>query len=183
MRIIAGTARGHRLLAPKSGAIRPTADRVRETIFNILGQSLDSQAILDLFAGTGALGLEALSRGADSAVLIDSHRDAARLCQVNAQLLGFARRVRVLSMPVARGLRLLARENAKFDLIFADPPYASKAAADTVAAVEAAELLNPGGILCVEHDKREPAPDAVMRLTRFDQRRFGDTAVSLYRVA
>ena len=183
MRIIAGTVRGRRLIAPKSDAIRPTADRVRETIFNVLGQSLDGQIILDLFAGTGALGLEALSRGADRAVLIDKDRKATELCRANAEMLGFTGRVRILSMPVARALKLLARESAKFDLVFADPPYVAKAAADTVVAVEAAELLTPGGMLCVERDKRESVPDAVARLSKIDERRFGDTVVSIYRVA
>jgi 16S rRNA (guanine966-N2)-methyltransferase len=181
MRIIAGTARGRRLLAPRSEAIRPTADRVRESIFNVLGQSLSGQEVLDLFAGTGALALEALSRGAGGAVLVDSDREAIRLCKANAEGLGFVDRVRILNSPVARAIKLLQREGARFDLIFADPPYAARELAQIVGAVEAAALFNPGGVFCVEHDKRKAAPAAAGRLSKIDERGFGDTVVSIYR--
>src|SRR5262249_22343130 len=105
MRIIAGTARGRRLLAPKSQAIRPTADRVREALFNLLGQSFGGIEVLDLFAGSGALALEALSRGARRAVMVDSDRSAIRLCGANAASLGFSERVRVIAAPVERAVK------------------------------------------------------------------------------
>ena len=183
MRIIAGTARGRRLLPAKSAAIRPTADRVRESIFNVLGQNLDGEDVLDLFAGTGALALEALSRGARSAVLVDSDRGAIRLCKGNAEALGFGDRTRIIAAPVARALKLLQREGAGFDLIFADPPYAARAVLQTLGAIEAASLCRPGGRVCIEHDKRETAPESGGLLSRIDQRRFGDTVVSIYRVS
>jgi len=183
MRIIAGTARGRRLLPAKSAAIRPTADRVRESIFNVLGQNLDGEDVLDLFAGTGALALEALSRGARSAVLVDSDRGAILLCKGNAEALGFGDRTRIIAAPVARALKLLQREGAGFDLIFADPPYAARAVLQTLGEIEAASLAKPGGRVCIEHDKRESAPESLRGLSRIDQRRFGDTVVSIYRVS
>jgi 16S rRNA (guanine966-N2)-methyltransferase len=183
MRIIAGTARGRRLLAPKSEAIRPTADRVRESIFNVLGQTFSGGQVLDLFAGSGALALEALSRGARSAVMVDSDRAAIRLCEANAASLGFADRVRIVAAPVSRAVKLLEREGAAFELLFADPPYAARAAAETLSQVNAARLCAPGGILCIEHDKRELAPPTAGSLAKIDERRFGDTVVSIYRFA
>src|SRR5512132_3323905 len=95
MRIIAGTAKGRALKGPRGAGLRPTADRVRESIFNVLGQWLDGLRVLDLFAGTGALGLEAVSRGAREAVLVDSGREALQLCRENAEALGMAAQVQV----------------------------------------------------------------------------------------
>src|SRR5689334_4596427 len=108
MRIVAGSARGRALKGPRSAAIRPTADRVRESIFNILGQWLDGQRVLDLYAGTGALGLEAVSRGAARAVLVDSGKEAVSLCRQNAKDLGFGGQVTVVAMPVERAVEALA---------------------------------------------------------------------------
>ncbi|WP_141323858.1 16S rRNA (guanine(966)-N(2))-methyltransferase RsmD [Myxococcus sp. AB025B] len=183
MRIVSGSAKGRALAGPKptSQHIRPTADRVRETLFNVLGQFLDGQRVLDLYAGTGALGLEALSRGAGAVVLVDQDREAQALCKQNTQALGFSAQVELLSQPVARGLDTLGRRGDRFELIFADPPYAARVVETVLEAVMAAGVLAPGGMLVVEHDKREEAPESHAGLTREDQRRFGDTLVSFYR--
>jgi 16S rRNA (guanine(966)-N(2))-methyltransferase RsmD len=184
MRIIAGTARGRPLEGPKnSNTIRPTADRVRETIFNVLGQWMEGQTVLDLFAGTGALGLEAVSRGATHAVLVDQDREAVRLCQGNARALGFEPQVEVMSSPVERALGQLGRAGRRFDLVFADPPYAVRGVLSILEQVDAAKVMAPGGRLCIEHDKREDASETQGTLTRVDQRSFGDTRVSLYAAA
>jgi 16S rRNA (guanine(966)-N(2))-methyltransferase RsmD len=183
VRIVAGTARGRPLRAPKGKGIRPTADRVRETVFNVLGQWMEGRRVLDLYAGTGALGLEALSRGADRAVLVDDDREAARLCRENADALGFSGRVEILALPVPRAAQLLAQRQERFDLVFADPPYAARALPDVLELVARHRLLLPGGTLVIEHDRREPAPEAEAEFARADQRRFGGTLVSLYRSA
>ncbi len=184
MRIVAGSAKGRALQGPKptSRHIRPTADRVRETLFNVLGQWLEGQAVLDLYAGTGALGLEALSRGAGRAVLVDSDREALGLCRQNAQAVGFADQVEILGQPVARAVEALGRRGARFELIFADPPYAARGVEQVLEQVGQAGLLAPGGVLVIEHDKRESAPEAHEGLARVDQRRFGDTLASFYRI-
>ncbi|HVE82122.1 MAG TPA: 16S rRNA (guanine(966)-N(2))-methyltransferase RsmD [Myxococcales bacterium] len=179
MRIVAGSARGRPLQGPRSAGIRPTADRVRESVFNILGQWLDGQRVLDLYAGTGALGLEAISRGAAEAVLVDSGKEAVALCRENARALGFEGKVRVVAAPVERAVEQLERAGERFDLVFADPPYALEAGARAVERAEA--LLAPGGACVVEHDKREALPEAVGRLRRVDQRSFGDTRVAFFR--
>jgi 16S rRNA (guanine966-N2)-methyltransferase len=179
MRIVGGTRRGRRLLPPRSSATRPTADRVRETLFNVLGQQLAGGDVLDLYAGTGALGLEALSRGAERAVLVDAAAEAADLCQRNAAALAFEGQVDVLRLRAEKAVERLLREGRRFTLAFADPPYAARAGAWVVGAV--APLLTEGGTLVVEHDRREGLPETAGSLFRVDERRFGDTVVSLYR--
>jgi len=176
MRIVAGSARGRPLKGPRSDKVRPTADRVRESIFNILGQWLDGQRVLDLYAGTGALGLEALSRGAAEAVLVDVDPS---LAQENARSLGFEPQVTLMRMPADRALDQLQREGRRFDLVFSDPPYAAEVTARTLAKAE--PLLLPGGACVMEHDKREDVPEAVGRLSRVDVRAFGDTRVAFFR--
>lgn len=180
MRIVAGSAKGRPLLGPKDAkTIRPTADRVRETLFNVLGQFLDGERVLDLYAGTGALAFEALSRGASEAVLVDRDREALSLCRANAANLGFEAQVEILAMPVAKGLEKLKREGSRFDLVFADPPYATEAVMMLLDGV--GPLLTDNATLVLEHGKTESSPEAHGALTRIDQRRFGDTLVSMYR--
>ncbi|WP_224366634.1 16S rRNA (guanine(966)-N(2))-methyltransferase RsmD [Hyalangium versicolor] len=184
MRIVAGSAKGRAIQGPKTTSrhIRPTADRVRETLFNVLGQWLEGQTVLDLYAGTGALALEALSRGAGRAVLVDSDREALGLCRQNTEALGFTSQVEVLGQPVARAVEALGKRGERFELIFADPPYAARVVEEVLEQVGRAGLLAPGGLLVIEHDKREPAPESHEGFARDDQRRFGDTLVSFYRI-
>jgi 16S rRNA (guanine966-N2)-methyltransferase len=181
MRIVGGTRRGRKLLPPRSSKTRPTADRVRETLFNVLGQELPGGDVLDLYAGTGALGLEALSRGAERAVLVDAAAEAAELCRRNASALGFEHQVSVLRLRAERAMEQLEAEGRRFVLAFADPPYAAKAGVWVVEAV--GSVLLPGGTLVVEHDRRELLPETGGALFKVDQRRFGDTVLSLYRLA
>lgn len=184
MRIVAGSAKGRALAGPKTTSkhIRPTADRVRETIFNVLGQWLEEQKVLDLYAGTGALGLESVSRGAPKAVLVDSDREALALCRTNTDALGFGDRVEILAQPVARALEVLGRRGDTFQLIFADPPYAARVVETVLEGIARSKVLAPGGTVVVEHDKREAAPESHEGFERVDQRRFGDTLVSLFRI-
>jgi 16S rRNA (guanine966-N2)-methyltransferase len=181
MRIVAGTVRGRTLRAPKSREIRPTADRVRESIFNILGQWTDGLAVLDLFAGTGALALEALSRGAVSALLVDSGREAQALCRENIRTLGFESQTELWALPAARAVERLSKSSRKFDLIFADPPYAQKVGETLLGQIAQGGLLTPEGRLVFEHGKEEPSLSEVLGLSRYDLRLFGDTQVSFYR--
>jgi 16S rRNA (guanine966-N2)-methyltransferase len=183
MRIVAGSARGRTLQGPKGQDIRPTADRVRQALFNVLGQFFEGGQALDLFAGTGALGLEALSRGVSRAVFVDSGREAQGLVRENAKSTGFEAQIELMPMDALKAAAQLAGARRKFELVFADPPYAQLAIEKLVSAIEQGALLAEDGWLCVEHDKREVAPEQVGRLTRVDQRRFGDTLVSLYRYA
>jgi 16S rRNA (guanine966-N2)-methyltransferase len=176
LRIIGGEAKGRRLKAPQGAGTRPTADRVRETIFNILGQRLQGERVLDLYAGSGALGLEALSRGAAAAVLVERDRAAAAICGENAAALGYGGRTQVVRGEVAQALQRLP---GPFQLVFVDPPYAEGPAAALQLLGELA-LVAPGGTVVAEHDKREETAERYGPLVRIDVRRFGDTAVSFF---
>ncbi len=180
MRIVAGTAKGRVLAAPKSDDIRPTADRVRETLFNVLGQWCEGLLVLDLYAGTGALAFEALSRGAASAVLVDSSREAQQLIRLNAQTLKFEAQVELLTLPAAKAIESLAAHGKSFDLIFADPPYSHEVGARLLEQLAGTQLLNPGGRLVIERERKEVLADQVGALTKVDERTFGLTTVSIF---
>ena len=182
MRIIGGTARGRRITAPRGSAIRPTADRVRESLFNILPRDLNGSRVLDLFAGGGSLSLEALSRGAASALLVDESEAAAKLIRRNLDALGFTDRARIWANPVAKALSRLAREGAVFDAIFLDPPYDGGWAGRTLAGIARMGTLEPGGVAVAEHSVRERVEERYGSLARRDRRQYGDTVLSFFEV-
>ncbi len=183
MRIISGSAKGRPIAGPKNDRlIRPTSDRTRETIFNMVGQRCDGLRVLDLYCGTGALGLEALSRGAADVTFVDRARESIALCRKNLETLGFTDRASVLVQDVERALGSL-RGGAPFDLIFSDAPYAAESASLVAAAVARGALLAPSGYLVIEHGKREPVPQAPEGLVLDRTRVTGDTALTLFQAA
>lgn len=183
MRIVAGSVRGRTLAAPKSDkVIRPTADRVRETLFNILGQRCDGLHVLDLFAGTGALALEALSRGAESATLVDRHREALSLCKENVKALGFEKQAEVLGLDAWAALDVLQNAGRLFQLIFVDPPYALRAGATALTKLESQKVADDNAVAVVEHAAQEELGARVGSWARIDERRFGDTRISIFRL-
>lgn len=179
MRVISGAARGRRLKAPAGRLIRPTADRVKESLFNLLRVDWEGSRVLDLFAGSGALGIEALSRGARDAIFVEQDPVAIRLLRGNLEVCGMSGRARVVRAEV---LRFLCRGlmGEPFQVIVADPPYSRGLAWGCVAAVDRGGWSAPGGIVAVEHSRREEMPCRCGRLTRVDQRVYGDTLISLY---
>jgi 16S rRNA (guanine966-N2)-methyltransferase len=181
MRIIAGEFRGRRLAAVR-GRIRPTSDKVREAIFNILGPAVAEAKVLDLFAGTGALSLEALSRGAADTVLVEEQATALSVLRQNLEALGIQERVRVLALPVSGALKKLAAQGAQFSLIFLDPPYGRGLALETLTALENSDLLMPAARVVAEHSHREALPERLGRLRLSLDRRYGDTQVAFYGV-
>lgn len=186
MRVISGSVRGRRLLTPKGSRVRPTADRVKEALFNILAARFDTfegLKVLDLFAGTGNLGIEALSRGAGHALFVDSHRESVHLIEKNLAITGFSEQSRVIGKEVAAALRQLTAEGALFDLVFLDPPYRQGLAEKTLAALTDSRLLTGGAVVVAEHDPRETVPDNIGRLTVIDRRRYGDTCLVLLTVS
>lgn len=178
MRIVGGSARGRVIESVPGDSTRPTGDRVRQSLFDLLGQRCDGLVVLDLYAGTGALSLEALSRGAGRAVLVESGKQAAQAITENLSKLGFQERARLVRDEVMRALGRLAAQGEKFDLIFSDPPYALLAAQGTLEAVVRLGLLNPGGRLVLEHGKKEAAPVAPEGWES-DERRYGETLVTV----
>ena len=183
MRIVAGSAKGRVLAAPKSDdVIRPTADRVRETLFNVLGQRCDGLTVLDLFAGTGALGLEAVSRGAIKAVLVDRGPEALELCRQNVAALKFGDRVEILKASALEGIASLGKKKAVFELVFSDPPYALNAGVSVLEALQAAKIVSDGGVAVIEHGKDEQLPERVGDFVRMDERDFGTAIVTMFRL-
>jgi 16S rRNA (guanine966-N2)-methyltransferase len=181
MRVIGGAAKGRRLLAPKGQAVRPTADRVKESLFNILPRDFSAKKVLDLFAGTGNLSIEALSRGAEHAVLVDVSERSVAAIKENLRRLGFAARTEVWLAPAARAIRSLARRNETFDYIFVDPPYHQKLAERTLDIMGRCHVLRDSGTLVVEHSTRDTLQPVYGALRLHDQRRYGDTLLSFYR--
>jgi len=181
MRIIAGALKGRRL-APVKGRIRPTAAKVREAVFNILGPAVLEVMVLDLFAGTGALGIEALSRGAAAAVFVEEHPQSLQVLRRNLEDLGLVDRTTVWPLPVAAALKKLAGRGERFGLAFLDPPYGVGDAIAALSALAELPLLSPGARVVVEHSRRESLPEACGALTRLQVRRYGDTQVAFYLV-
>jgi 16S rRNA (guanine966-N2)-methyltransferase len=199
MRIVGGTFGSRALVAPKGRATRPTSDRVREALFGILQSAkvVDHARVLDLYAGSGALGLEALSRGAAHATLIESSRDALDAIRTNVDALGVGTRVRVIAGDVRNVPRLLRglTPSEPFDLVLADPPWAlvdEGAALAALTALLRAGVVAPGAWIVLEHSARTappasdgaPPPDGTTppdRLTPADTRRYGDTALTFYK--
>ena len=180
MRIIGGSARGRRIAAPKGGAIRPTADRVREALFNILPRDLAGMRVLDLFAGSGSLSLEALSRGAESALLVDESEAAAKLIRRNVDALGFTERARIWTHPAAKALSRLRDDDAAYDAIFLDPPYEGGWVGKTLAVIARAGTLHAEGVAVAEHSLREGVEEQYGPLARRDRRQYGDTVLSFF---
>jgi 16S rRNA (guanine(966)-N(2))-methyltransferase RsmD len=177
VRIMGGELRGRGLAVPPGA--RPTEGRVREALFSIWRDRLAGARVLDLFAGSGAVGLEALGRGALSALAVDSDLRAVKIVEGNAARVGLkALEIRRLTLPA--GLTRLVEQSAgSFDLVFADPPYGFAAYEDLLQG--AAPLLAPDGEIAVEHSARRELPVEVGSLTRVDVRRYGESAVSFYR--
>jgi len=180
MRVIAGTQRGRRLMAPRSAAIRPTADRVREALFSILGDRVREARVLDLFAGTGAVGLEALSRGARHVTFVESGRAALGLLRANLHRCGAAASAEVRPCSVAAFFRRRSEGLAPYDLVFADPPYAPAAGIRVLEALDRSAAVTVGTTVVLEHATRLPSPARVGSLIRTRQYRYGDTMLSVY---
>jgi 16S rRNA (guanine(966)-N(2))-methyltransferase RsmD len=188
MRVIAGTFRSRQLKSLKGNALRPTSDRMRETLFNVIADRVPGSRFLDIFAGTGAVGIEALSRGAKEAVFLENHAPAAALIRKNLAALDIRSGARVLPLDALRGLEKLASEptsrNSPFELVFLDPPYA---AAEEYARVlnflEDAPFLSNDSIVIAEHRYSFDLPEAVGYLQRARVLRQGDASLTFYKIA
>jgi 16S rRNA (guanine(966)-N(2))-methyltransferase RsmD len=176
VRIVAGSARGRRLAAPPGDGTRPTSDKVRAAIFNVLGQFFEGGAVLDLYAGTGAMALEALSRGCAEATCVDAAPGAVEAIARNAATCGMSDRVRVIRRRVADAVRALPP--GAFDLAFVDPPYA-EGPGEALSLLD--RVLRPGGTVVAEHDRRAPPGERIGGLVLADRRAYGDTGISIYR--
>ena len=175
MRVVAGTARGRRLVAPRGAGVRPTSDRVREALFNILGARVPGASVLDLYCGSGALSVEALSRGAAGAVLVDRSASAVAAARENLARAGVAERATVVRSGVEAWLD--GGSDGRYDLVFLDPPYSVSvdSVATVVARLVGGRLLAPGGLVVVERPSEGEEPPALGPLAVADVRRYGST--------
>ncbi|SMC51792.1 16S rRNA (guanine966-N2)-methyltransferase [Desulfocicer vacuolatum DSM 3385] len=183
MRIIAGQYKGRRLESVSVNGIRPTSDRVREAVFNIISNRLSGAAVLDIFAGTGALGLEALSRGADRATFVDASKQACELIQKNALRCGIQEHCDIICHDISQTLPPEQLKNNKFSLIFMDPPYASPLFKETLSSGILTDLLTTDGMVIAEHSTKESLPHPITGLDIHDQRKYGKTLISFLRPA
>ncbi|MEN8244649.1 MAG: 16S rRNA (guanine(966)-N(2))-methyltransferase RsmD [Thermodesulfobacteriota bacterium] len=181
MRIISGNYRGKKLYAFDGRKIRPTADRLREAVFNILSSLVQDAVVLDLFAGTGAFGLEAVSRGARSAVFIDNHTDAIRLVKKNIHACGVAALTRVVKWDIARNLKCLKGIRPGFDLVFLDPPYDKNLIRPALLHLHASNAVQTAAHMVIEHSFDEPLPHDLDCFSMVDQRKYGKSLVSFFR--
>ena len=175
MRVVAGTHRGRVLKAPKGEQTRPTSDRVREALFSILADSVEQASVLDLFAGSGALGIEALSRGAASATFVDNAHAAIAAIGDNLETLGLAGEV--LRMPALRALACTPVVDRQYDLVFIDPPYRLASALGPELSVALEPVLSPSARVVTESDRREPL---ALELPLQLERRYGDTLIRIH---
>jgi 16S rRNA (guanine966-N2)-methyltransferase len=182
MRIISGACRGRKLSALRGMVTRPTADRVRESIFNILAPHVSGAHVLDLFAGTGAMGLEALSRGAAAAVLVDSSAQAIQIIEKNILACKMENRSRSIRWDILKNLHCLKPQEPAFDLVFMDPPYAKGCIQPALTHLIRHQVLKTGAMIVIEHAPAEPVPENFNELKKIDQRVYGKTLVSFLTV-
>mgnify|MGYP001579253717 CR=1 FL=1 len=188
MRIIAGEFKGRRLQFIKSPEVRPTMDRVKESLFNVLGGRLEVKNVLDLFAGSGSLGLEAISRGAEKVVFADQDRMVLKVLQQNIEKLGFSQsrdRIRVLGLAWQAALQRLKSEKTVFDLVFVDPPYTQTGVIRNVLmALGDSDILRPASTIVVEHSSRDKIQEETLPpgFRRYKELFFGGTALTFFEV-
>ena len=178
MRIIAGDARGRRIEAPEGRDTRPTLDRVRENLFNMLQGEIAGSHVLDLFAGSGALSFEALSRGAETAFLADHDRIAIAVEKKNAESLGYRDRVRIMQADWHKALKEIESDGLRFDIVFLDPPYAMTGLKDVFAGL--IPVLSPEALIILEHEAGKK-PETGEGFDCFRERSWGFCGVSFYR--
>lgn len=184
MRVIGGRFKGRRLKSFRGRAIRPTSDMVREAVFSILGSlegfELTGAIALDLFAGTGAMGIEAISRGVKSAVFVDDSKESTALIGKNLEACGIGGSAAIVKKDALSAISHFSRHGEKFDMVFIDPPYGGALLADALNAITVAGILNRKAVLVAETSKREPLEEAPFGLKTLVEKRYGDTLIYIF---
>ncbi|WDV47651.1 16S rRNA (guanine(966)-N(2))-methyltransferase RsmD [Clostridiaceae bacterium M8S5] len=177
MRVITGKAKGHRLTAPNGIKTRPTTDKVKESIFNILGYIKEDDYILDLFSGSGGMGIEFLSRGANKCVFIDIDINAINVIKQNLKSTKLNKQAEVYKTDVKKAIRKLKERQIKFNFVFLDPPYNRDFVVTTLELIKK-DILSDNAVIIVEHSDEEQIPELVEDLRVFDSRKYGNTCVT-----
>ncbi|RZB34813.1 MAG: hypothetical protein SRB1_00581 [Desulfobacteraceae bacterium Eth-SRB1] len=178
MRVIGGNLKGKKLYSVHGKAVRPTADRLREAVFNILSFRVEGAVVLDLFAGTGAFGIESLSRGARSAVFIDINKKAVSVIEKNIKECALNDKAKIIKWDIIKNLFCIGAILPAFDLVFMDPPYNMHALKPALINLHAAKSINDEAVIIVEHGHLEMIPDDIKGFELRDQRKYGKTLVS-----
>lgn len=178
VRIIGGRLKGRKLIRPNGLAIRPTADRTREAIFNILGPTVIGAKVLDLFAGTGAFGIEAISRGAHAAVFVENDDNALSIIARNLQVFKLGEKSKVFKLDVLKNLDYISLDDTKFGIIFLDPPYGKGMVSVVLNAINDSIEVAQDTVVIVEHALTEPISTGNDTFQLYDQRRYGNSLVS-----
>ncbi|MFH2012388.1 MAG: 16S rRNA (guanine(966)-N(2))-methyltransferase RsmD [Pseudomonadota bacterium] len=178
MRVIGGKVKRKKLLSLKDMTVRPTADKVKESIFNILPRDFRDKEVLDLFAGTGSLGIEALSRGAAKAVFVENSRQVLPVLEKNLKNCGFTDISQIIEATVEKAIKVLESRGNSFDFIFLDPPYRSGILKDTLVKISRSNILRDNSLIIAEHSSSEIIEEGIERLTLTDHRRYGKTVIS-----
>lgn len=179
VRVISGSARGLKLNTPGDDRVRPTTDRVKESMFNIVQDWVYDSQVLDLFAGSGALGIEALSRGASQAVFCDNSLDSIKIIKSNIEKARVADRSQIVSGDFKRCLRDMEAKNKSFDMIFVDPPYYKGLFEEVLDTIRSCKILKKDGIVIVEHDAKRPIGQ-VEGLEVYKEKKYGITMLTFY---
>lgn len=180
VRVISGVAKGRPLKAVPGNGTRPTTDKVKEAIFSMIGPYFDGGTALDLFAGTGGLGIEAWSRGVDRVIFVDREKNSIDIIRHNLAAAGAEQATEIYRNDAERALKALAKRGITFDLVFLDPPYRMTAMDVLMEELDAKDMLAPNAIIVVEHDAEVSYPEELTAFRQIRQAKYGDIAVSIY---
>jgi 16S rRNA (guanine966-N2)-methyltransferase len=180
LRVIAGEYKGRRLDPVEGTDIRPTSDKVKEALFSILGGAVIDSTFLDLFGGTGGIGIEALSRGARHVVFIDSNNRSIKVLRGNLKRLDIKEHVEVYNADYSTAIRKLYKYGKRFDIIYIDPPYGIGLAESALKEIDQNPILSQAGLIVVEHDSKEDMPQKVGKLYLYRNKKYGNTVLSFY---
>jgi len=181
MRVIAGSQKGRRLTTPAGPGLRPTSDRVKEALFSILSPRIAGARFLDLYAGTGAIGIEALSRGATAVTFVESHPASLRVLRDNLARCNLTALADIRSCPASHFFRRPERDGRSYDIVFADPPYHEEnGSSDLLTSIAASPAITEESLIVLEHFTKRTVPPQVGRLVRLRQYRYGDTTLSVF---
>ena len=180
MRVTAGTLKNRKIKSREGRETRPTLERIKEAIFSIIGDKVVDAKFLDLYSGTGNIAIEALSRGAKRAVMIEQDKEALRIIIDNIDTLGLTNVSRAYKNDVSRAIEILGRKNEKFDIIFLDPPYKENISISTIGKVSENNILAEGGIIISEHSIYEKMPEKIGNFVKYDERNYNKKIVTFY---
>lgn len=180
MRVISGKVRGLKLNTPKNEDVRPTTDRVKESLFNIINPYIMESDVLDLFAGTGSLGIECLSRGANRCVFVDVSKESISIVKSNIKKARVENESIVLNLDFKDAINKLKLQNNKFDVIFMDPPYYKNMFIDALEKITEASLLKEDGIIIIEHDTKDKFPEKINTIIQTKSKKYGNTTLTFY---